>query len=130
MKLTARLRYATPLLFWSALGVGSLAACLLIALNPALLLICAAAINGNHGALMGTMLGFGALMQQLGADRSMPRGLKILAGTSSFLAAIVAMVVIAFLGWWFLAGVALLIVGSWFASGRPKLPNWKEFNGR
>jgi hypothetical protein len=130
MKMTARLRYATPVLFWSALGVGSLAACLLIAFDPALRFICAATINGNHGAVMGTMLGFGALMQQLSADRSMPRWLKTLAGTSSFFAAIVAMVVIAFLGWWFLAGVAVLIVGSWFASGRPKLSTWKEFNGR
>ncbi len=130
METTAKMSYTRQGIFWSILGMGSLAVCLLIALNPALGLICVAAINGNHGALIGTMLGFGALIQQLGADRSMPRGLKILAGASSFFAALVFMVVIAFLGWWFLAGTAVIFLVAWFASGRPKLPTWKEFNGR
>ena len=129
METTAKMSYTKQGIFWSVLGMGSLAVCLLIALNPALGLICVAAINGNHGALIGTMLGFFAFMQQYWADRSIPGWLKILAGASSFFAALVFMVVIAFLGWWFLASIAVIFLVAWFASGRPKLPTWEEFNG-
>jgi len=129
MEATAKMSYTRQGILWSILGIASLAVCLLMALNPVLGMICVAATNGNHGALIGTMLGFFGFMQQYWADRSIPGWLKILAGASSFFAALVAMVVIALLGWWFLAGVAVVFLVAWFASGRPKLPTWREFNG-
>ena len=75
-----------------------------------------------------TVVAVGAVITQIEQDRSAPIWLRILGGISTAVAGAVLLVVEGVMGPWLLVLIALALLIAWLATGRPKMPTWKEFN--
>jgi hypothetical protein len=115
--------------FWSLLGLGSLAACAVVFLNPTLLeAVLRGAQQNGTGAGIGIFLLFGFLANQIAGEASTPVWLRSVACLSLFFADLAFFALVVYMGAWFLLVPAALLFFGWMKSGRPKL-TWREFNG-
>lgn len=116
--------------FSSMIGLGCLAVCLVIAMNPTLLAKALFDAQKNYGIVLGSLLLFGTLIKEVAGNTSAPIWVRVIVCFSLFVAGVAFFVVASYMGGWLLLLIAVVLFVAWLKAGRPKLPSWKEINGR